>query len=225
MCYAFSGDFMFAEYLRTDEIVFKHALGCRDVFGKEFHVFNELFLLLGDGAKFTSDRLISEIHANTLVVIPKNQFHQFDHIGAEEKYHRYVLQFDLVDNLDETVTEVFDCVKLIHNVDPHTMILFSRLDELIKDNKSQGDKEKLLKAIFTEILMDLKYNYNDIINSVIHTNNRTRESPVEFYGRNTVVLCGNCISVRASSGEHLCQLQFPYITRYGRLSHLKAFGL
>ena len=23
MCYAFSGDFMFAEYLRTDEIVFK----------------------------------------------------------------------------------------------------------------------------------------------------------------------------------------------------------
>ena len=45
MCYAFSGDFMFAEYLRTDEIVFKHALGCRDVFDKEFHVFNELFLL------------------------------------------------------------------------------------------------------------------------------------------------------------------------------------
>ena len=185
MCYAFSGDFMFAEYLRTDEIVFKHALGCRDVFGKEFHVFNELFLLLGDGAKFTSDRLISDIHANTLVVIPKNQFHQFDHIGAEEKYHRYVLQFDLVDYLDETVTEVFDRVKLIHKVEPHTMILFSQLDELIKDNKSQGDKEKLLKAIFTEILMDLKYNYNDIAVTE-HTTDRTVVKIIDYINENFI---------------------------------------
>lgn len=150
---------MFAEYLKSNKILFKHAMGCRDIFGKEFHVFNELFLLIGDSAKFTSDRLIEEIRSNSLVMIPKHQYHQFDHIGEEKNYHRYVLQFDRVDGLDETVSEVFDHVKLIHNVSPQTMVLFRRLESLINENKSQQDKETLLKAVFTEILMDLKYNY------------------------------------------------------------------
>lgn len=150
---------MFTEYLKTNEIAFKHALGHRDIFGKEFHIFNEILLLIGDSAKFTSDNLIEEIHSNSLVIIPKHEFHQFDHIGEEKNYHRYVLQFNLVVGLDEIILEVFDRVKLIHNVNPQTILLFKKLDSLISENKSKNDKEKLLKAIFTEILIDLKYNY------------------------------------------------------------------
>ena len=134
---------------------------CRDVFGKEFHIFNELFLLVGNTAKFTSDHLIEEICANSLILIPKHQFHQFDHIGEEKDYHRYVLQFDLVEGLEDTIYEVFDRVKLIRNVSPQTVILFEKLRNLIEDSKSANDKEILLQAIFTEILMDLKYNYTD----------------------------------------------------------------
>ena len=65
------------------------------------------------------------------------------------------------------------------------MILFSRLDELIKDNKSQGDKEKLLKAIFTEILMDLKYNYNDIAVTE-HTTDRTVVKIIDYINENFI---------------------------------------
>ena len=150
---------MFAEYLSTSEIVFKHALGCRDLYGKEFHVFNELFFLIKDKAKFTSERIIQEIHANSLVIIPKHQYHQFDHIGPEESYYRFVLQFDVVDGLNEIISEVFDNVKIIQDVGPQMMLLFKRLGSLINEAKSQMDKEILLRAIFTEILMDLKYNY------------------------------------------------------------------
>ena len=152
---------MFAKYLETDQIVFKHALGCRDVYGKEFHIFNELFLLLSDDAKFTSDRLIQDLFANSLVIIPKHQYHQFDNVGDEKNYHRYVLQFDLVSGLEETINEVFDRVKVIRNINPQTVLLFKKLDSLAEDAKSQKDKETLLTAIVTEILMDLKYNYTD----------------------------------------------------------------
>lgn len=152
---------MFAEHLSTGEIAFKHAKGCRDVFGKEFHVFNELFFLVGKTAKFASDHLIEEIQANTLVIIPKHQFHQFDHIGEEEDYHRYVLQFDQVHGLENIISEVFNCVKLISNVRPQTLMLFEKLGQLTGDRKSDADKEILLKAIFTEILIDLKYNYSN----------------------------------------------------------------
>lgn len=150
---------MFVDYLKTNEITFKHALGCRDVFGKEFHIFNEVFLLIGSSARFTSDHLQEDIHPNSLVIIPKHEFHQFDHMGEEKDYHRYVLQFNLVSGLDHIVAEVFNCVKLIRNVRPQTLLLFEKLSKLVKENIRSDDKETLLKAILTEILMDLKYDY------------------------------------------------------------------
>ena len=183
LCYCLRGDFMFEKYLTTNEILFKHALGCRDVFGKEFHIFNELFLLIGDSAKFTSDRLIEEIHSNSLVIIPKHHFHQFDHIGEEKNYHRYVLQFNLIDGLDKIIAEIFDCVKLIQNVSPQTITLFRRLDVLIEENKSDEDKEILLKAIFTEILMDLKYNYSDTAITE-HITDATTQKIIDYINAN-----------------------------------------
>lgn len=152
---------MFAEYLTSTQITFKHALGCRDVFGKEFHTFHEIFLLVGDTANFTSDHIIDQIYPNSLVIVPKRQFHQFDHIGQEENYHRYVLQFENIDGLEETIETVFDRVKLIHNLSRQSVRLFERLALLIGEQKDQADKALLLKAITTEILMDLKYNYSN----------------------------------------------------------------
>lgn len=177
------GVFMFAAYFRTDEIVFKHAKGCRDVFGKEFHIFHELFFLVGNTAKFASDHLVEEIHTNTLVIIPKHQFHQFDHIGQEADYHRYVLQFDKVNGLDAIISQVFDCVKLISNVQPQTLMLFEKLARLTGDHKSGADKEILLKAIFAELLIDLKYNYsNAAITS--HITDPTVPGIIDYIGKN-----------------------------------------
>ncbi len=177
------GDFMFADFFKTDEILFKHALGCRDILGKEFHTFNELFFLIGDTAKFTSDRLIEEIHTNSIVIIPKQEFHQFDHIGEEKNYHRYVLQFGSIEGLNEIIAEVFNEVKLIHNINPQTIMLFEKLRTLISSNLSHQDKEKLLKAIFTEILIDLKYNYSDVAITE-HMTDHTVKSIFEYINAN-----------------------------------------
>lgn len=155
------GDDMFSRYLKTKQITFKHAKGCRDIFGKEFHAFNEIFLLIGDTAEFTSDNLIDKISANSLVIIPKHQFHQFDHIGKEENYHRFVLQFDNIPSLNENLVAVLDRVKLIHNISAKTLLLFKNMELLLDEKIEQCDKEALLEAYFTELIIDLKYNYTN----------------------------------------------------------------
>ena len=152
---------MFSELISSNEITFKHAKGCRDIFGREFHIFHEIFLLIGGSADFSSDSIIDTISANALVLIPKGQFHQFDHIGEEKDYHRYVIQFHTVAGLENAISEVFDHVKLFHNIKAETAILFQKLAKLIEEDKQAEDKKKLLNAIFTEILFDLKYNYAD----------------------------------------------------------------
>ena len=150
---------MFAKTLRSKQVFFKYAKGCRDVFGKEFHAFHEIFLLIGDMATFASDNLIDTICAMSLVIIPKHQFHQFDHIGEEENYHRYVLQFDGVEGLEEVIASVCNRVKLIRNTDPATVLIFKKMEQLFSDHKTQYDKQILLDALFTELLIDLKYRY------------------------------------------------------------------
>lgn len=154
-------DATFVQYLKSEEILFKHAKGMRDIFGKEFHVFHELFLLIGNTAKFTSDHLIDTISSHSLVIIPKQAFHQFDCIGEEKYYHRYVLQFDHIEGLEQIIASVFDRVKLIHNISPSTLLLFERLDSLVSENYNKQDKELLLKAVCTQLLLDLKYNYSE----------------------------------------------------------------
>lgn len=150
---------MFSKSLRSKQVFFKHAKGCRDVFGKEFHAFHEIFLLIGDTATFASDSLVDTISTMSLLIIPKHQFHQFDHVGEEEKYHRYVLQFDAVEGLEEIILSVCNRVKLIRNIDPATMLIFKKMEQLFPDNKSRYDKQILLDAFFTELLIDLKYRY------------------------------------------------------------------
>ena len=150
---------MFAKTLRSKQVFFKYAKGCRDVFGKEFHAFHEIFLLIGNTATFTSDMLNGTIGAMSLVIIPKHMFHQFDHIGEEENYHRYVLQFDEVDGLNEIIDSVCNHVKLIHNISPATMMIFAKMEQLLLDTKNQNDKQILLDAFFAELLIDLKYRY------------------------------------------------------------------
>lgn len=152
---------MFARYLHTKQITFKYAKGCRDIFGKEFHAFHEIFLLIGNRASFASDMLSDTIGAMTLVIIPKHMFHQFDHIGPEEDYHRYVLQFDAVEGLNEVIDTVCDRVKLIHNISPSTLLTFTKMEQLLTDTKILQDKQILLDAFFAELLVDLKYRYAD----------------------------------------------------------------
>lgn len=146
----------FAEYIKTDEIVFKYAKGNRDVKGKEFHIFNEMLFLIDDEVEFASNSINQKIHGGTLVIIPKEHYHQFEPIGDEKDYHRYVLQFDKICGLDELITETLNTVKILPNVSKRITTLFDSL-ATAQNLMSEQDRVTLLKSVLPLILLEIKY--------------------------------------------------------------------
>lgn len=148
---------VFSKYIKTDEIFFKHAKGERDVKGKEFHIFNEIVFLIEKEAEFASDTINQQIGSGTLVIIPKEHYHQFELVGKEEDYHRYILQFENVAGLETLIKECLDTVKVFTNVSKSILTLFDSLANSIT-SVNEEEQKILLKAILPLMLMELKYN-------------------------------------------------------------------
>ncbi len=158
-CYTASrGDRMnpkstFADYIRTEDILFKHAKGMRDIIGLEFHPFHELFLFVGGDAEFVSDSFRAPLTPGTLVIIPKESFHTFVVHGKEEEYHRYIFNFGDIPVLAPLIEEKMVQTALM----PVPMELqkrFEKLGECI--GEPQYKKELRVQAMFTDLLLEIK---------------------------------------------------------------------
>lgn len=83
----------FRYYIRSEDTVFKYALGPSDETGREFHDFYELILFLGGEAELISEHLHTPLAPGNLLVIPKETYHQVRITGAQEDYLRCTLSF------------------------------------------------------------------------------------------------------------------------------------
>lgn len=143
----------FAKYIRSNDVIFKHAKGMRDIYGLEFHPYHEIFLFLDGDAEFISGTFRTVLEKNSLVIIPKESFHHFVVHGPEEDYHRCVLNFGTFDELSTLIEEKIQDVCILPAGD-EMCALFQKLCK----HTSEGDtykKELLLKAVFTEILFEI----------------------------------------------------------------------
>lgn len=142
---------VFAEYIRSKEITFKHAKGMRDIIGLEFHPYHEIFLFIDGDAEFISDSFRATLSPRTLVIIPKESFHTFVVHGAEEDYHRYVFNFSDVSSLNKLIEEKMEDVCLFPASD-EICELFEKLGKSV--DESAYKRELRLRAIFTEVLLE-----------------------------------------------------------------------
>ncbi len=84
---------LFENYIHDENILFKHAQGISSRSGREFHLFHEIIYFLGGEAEFISEKLRFRLQSETLIVIPKETYHQVVIYGNQQHYHRCVLQF------------------------------------------------------------------------------------------------------------------------------------
>lgn len=166
----------FANYIHTDEIMFKYAKGNRDIIGRESHTYHEIFLFLEGNAEFISESFSLHILPYTLILIPKECFHQFYVHGDESDYCRCVLNFDVVHGLEKVIPTVFSDIAVIFSVGENVRTLFEKLMKLSGPDTADEDKEIILGAIFTMILMEIRNypkiqkmhnNHNPVVNSAI----------------------------------------------------------
>ena len=151
---------MFAHYIKKEGLLFKHARGMRDVIGREFHTFHEIFLLLGGKARFTSDEYDEVLSFPTLVIIPRESYHRFDPICEECEYHRCVIQFDA--EPDTLAGGVMSRTAVIHSPSERTLDLFAELCAAQDKDYTEDDVLILLHSTFDRILLELKYGESNV---------------------------------------------------------------
>ncbi len=79
------------EYRSSDYATFKYAKGKTDIFGKMFHDYYELYLLLNGKVDFVNNHIKQTIKPLQLVIIPPGEYHQFIVTENIESYERCVI--------------------------------------------------------------------------------------------------------------------------------------
>ena len=83
----------FRYYTKAENVIFKYALGPSDETGKEFHEFHEIILFLGGEAELICETLRTKLTPGTVLLIPRETYHQVQITGRQEDYLRCTISF------------------------------------------------------------------------------------------------------------------------------------
>ena len=145
---------LFSRYVNSDTISFKHAKGASDRSGKEFHLFHEIILFLGGDAELISETVHTKLKPQTLIVIPKETYHQVVIKGDQNEYCRCVFQFfETEENsplIKSGLQELF-----ITESDSAVTYLFSKMIKLAK-NPEVNSSSLVPNAVLSLLLDEIK---------------------------------------------------------------------
>jgi len=145
---------LFSRYAKCENISFKHAKGISDRSGKEFHLFHEIILFLGGDAELISETIHTKLKPNTLIVIPKETYHQLLIKGKQDEYCRCVFQFY---ETEGNTLLVKNCMQelFITESDKNTLYLFSKMINLAK-TKTEELSSPISNAVLNLLLDEIK---------------------------------------------------------------------
>lgn len=144
----------FAHYIKTDEIIFKHARGMRDIIGREFHTFHEIYLFLGGEAQFITDRHKQTLTPGTLIIIPRESFHQFTS-PCDTKYTRCVFNFGTVSELDGLIEQKLNGIRTL-TLSRELLAQFNEVFAAAGKDPDSYESKIMAKALLARLLCTLK---------------------------------------------------------------------
>lgn len=156
---------LFKHYIKTDNIIFKYAAGPSEKDGKEIHTFNEIILFLKGDALLIGENIHTKIEPNTLIVIPKETYHQVIINDNPENYLRCTLSF--FDNIQ--TEKILKDINQIHLLECD--LDFSYIfEKLIKNAKCETSvSQDVLNAFLTLILFEIKNKKDNFIKETPQT--------------------------------------------------------
>lgn len=137
--------------LEREDFYFKYAKGDSSRNGKEFHLFHEIILFLGGKAELISETVNTNLIPNTLVVIPKETYHQVKILGNPDDYLRCIINFP--ENEATALNERFKRIG-VYNFGSDMEHLFGTLITIAQNGEriSPTLHNSLLDVILYEIL-------------------------------------------------------------------------
>lgn len=146
----------FAIRIHTDEFRFRCARGIHEHTGKEFHLHHEIFFLLDGEAELFSELGKIKLAPGTLVIVPKENLHQFFYIGNERDYFRCTFSFGSIEEFSELISSRMQKITVFQTDSLSELsFLFEKAKTLTFSARSIEEKRILLKAYLIEILVHL----------------------------------------------------------------------
>ncbi len=146
---------MIETYMSNKDVMFKYALGKSVAEGMEIHPYHEILLFVGKSATFITEHMQMVIHPNTMILIPKGQYHGFN-IEDQDSYERYVLNFFDRAEIQDLTDQVLPDMGIIVHPSRQMAELFYRLKESNQLLLSDRERELMLNATVTLLLLELK---------------------------------------------------------------------
>jgi AraC-like DNA-binding protein len=143
----------FSNYIHFEDFTFKHARGVSDRSGKEFHIYHEIIYFLGGEAEFISENLHMQLSSGTLIVIPRETYHQMIIHGEQARYHRCLLQFTDNPELAGLTNRNPERIMAIVG-DEEVRYLFEKL--IASCDRPEAEAALLLKSVLTILLCSLQ---------------------------------------------------------------------
>lgn len=152
----------FEHYIETNDLHCKYAKGEPSLKGQEFHDYHEFVLYIGGKAHFVSKNIQQDLAVGSVVIIPKEHFHQFC-ITNVQSYTRCVLGFRETPEISELVHKVFDSIKVISIPEERIVKVFENLTDIMKSDLEEDEKALFIKSSLMQLLVYLKQNISEVI--------------------------------------------------------------
>ena len=149
---------LFSRYIKSENISFKHAKGTSDRSGKEFHLFHEIILFLNGDAELITETVHTTLKPQTLIVIPKETYHQVIIKGKQNEYTRCVFQFYETQNNHTFISSSIPDL-LITECDKYIMFLFTKMMQLAK-NPHQEFSSNISESVLTLLLDEIRLKHS-----------------------------------------------------------------
>ncbi len=155
---------LYEKFIIDDDITFKYARGKSVESGKEFHSFHEVIYFMGGKARFLSEDTQTTLQAGTLIIIPKETYHQLMIIGAQEDYRRCVLHFADIEEMEPLISENMKQTLLI-KADEQFIFLFKQLTALTDGHRPSKINSLIMRSTLSLLLNMLSLKHYTCINS------------------------------------------------------------
>ena len=161
LCYTYSMDNFFEEKTNYNQISFRYAKGSSLHSGNEIHSYHEILYYIDGDATFLSTDFKEELSKGTLLLIPKEMYHNF-HIVNQNQYTRLVMTFPDLDIIKDMIPYAMSQIRIIKNININIRHLLNRMCEVICDTKTKKN-EIFLYGTFLTLIAEINF---DITNAI-----------------------------------------------------------
>lgn len=166
---------MFEHYITAGSCHVKYAKGKPAVNGREFHSYDEIVLFLGGQAQLISKNIQLHLTPGSIILIPKEQFHQFVVTDAEN-YTRCILGFEAISSLKNLILQTLTEVMVLPNPPASMLSVFHTLMQASQRELPEEEQTILLQSAAAQLLINQKLSNGEPICKYITLSSLTRKT-------------------------------------------------